>query len=262
MEQITGRLAVLEPVTLLAYAAALTSRVRLGSAVMVSTLRNPVQLAKAMSSLDQLSGGRLTVGLGLGPTTRLYPAYGVDPGHRVSRFAEGLRVMRALWDEPAANVGGEYWRLEGLAMEPKPVQARLPVWLGARTPAALRRAVRLAEAWMGAGSESPAAFLEQLAYVRGLLAESPKPGFTLSKRVYIAIEADAATARERLRPWLAAFYGRPEAAEDWPVCGSVEQCLEALASLVEAGAGHLMLHPLYDNLEQMEKIAAELAPRL
>ncbi len=265
MEQMTGALAVLEPVTLLAYVAAVTTRPRLGTAVLVSTLRSPVHLAKELSSLDNLSGGRAIAGLGLGPSVRVYPMYGLEPEHRVTRFVEGLRILRSLLDQSSTTYDGSYARLDDVRMEPKPLaQPRLPVWLGARSPAALRRAVRHADGWMGAGSETMANFLEQLGYIRGLLAESGREdgSFALSKRVYIAIERDTETAREKLRPWLAAFYNNPGGTEDWAVCGSADHCVEALAPLVEAGANHLMLHPLYDNVAQMETIASELAPRL
>src|SRR3989304_2911132 len=82
IEQITGRFAVLEPVTLLTYLAAITSRIRLGTAVLVTPIRNPVQLAKALATLDVLSNGRLTVRVGLGTSTAAYAAYGVPPEHR------------------------------------------------------------------------------------------------------------------------------------------------------------------------------------
>jgi probable F420-dependent oxidoreductase len=154
IDQITGRLAVVEPVTLLANVAAVTTRIRLGIAVIVVNLRNPVQLAKALSSLDQLSRGRLTVGVGLGANANAYPAFGIDPDHRASRFVENLKVMLALWTDKQADFDGRYFHLRGVAMEPKPAQQPLPLWFGARTEPALRRAVRYGSGWMGAGSES------------------------------------------------------------------------------------------------------------
>src|SRR3712207_5613018 len=87
----------LEPVTLLAYAAACTERIRLGVSVIILNQRNAVALAKALASLDQLSGGRLTVGVGLGGGTAAYPAFGIGEARPVARFVEGLRVTRAPW---------------------------------------------------------------------------------------------------------------------------------------------------------------------
>lgn len=97
-EQIVGDVPILEPATLLTYVAALTSRLRLGTSVMLTVLRNPVQLAKLLSSLDQMSQGRLTVGIGIGGYVR-EAIFGYTSEHRVRRFVEGLQVMKALWTE-------------------------------------------------------------------------------------------------------------------------------------------------------------------
>src|SRR5438477_4833168 len=126
IEQITGRMPLIEPVTLLANVAAVTNRIRLGVAVIVLNLRNPVQLAKSLSSLDQLSGGRLTAGIGLGTNANPYPAFGIEPEHRVSRFVENIAVMQALWAEGRADFQGRYYHLKGVSMAPKPVQQPLP----------------------------------------------------------------------------------------------------------------------------------------
>ena len=158
-EQILGRTASLEPVSLLTYAAALTRTLRLGSAVLLTPLRSPVQLAKSLSTLDQLSDGRLIVGVGLGGNTRIYPAFGLSPEKRARRFTEGLQLMKRLWTEERVTFDGEFWKLENVAMEPKPIQKpHPPIWFGARHPAALRRAVELGDGWIGAGSSSIAEF--------------------------------------------------------------------------------------------------------
>src|SRR5215216_3552850 len=162
----------LEPVTLLAYAAACTERIRRGVSVIILNQRNPIPLAKALASLDQLSGGRLTVGVGLGGGTAAYPAFGISDERPVARFTEGLRVMRALWSEERVDLDGEFYRLEQVAMGPKPVQQpHLPVWIGGHVPAALRRAVRLGDGWMGAGSARNEDFFDQIGQVRRALTE-------------------------------------------------------------------------------------------
>jgi len=94
-ESIVGNVPVLEPLSLLTYAAALTSRLRLGTSVMLTVLRNPVQLAKLVASLDQLSQGRLTVGIGIGGHVT-EDIFGLPSGQRVRRFVEGIQVMKAL----------------------------------------------------------------------------------------------------------------------------------------------------------------------
>ena len=124
-EQIVGDVPILEPVALLSYVAALTSKLRLGTSVMLTVLRNPVQLAKSLASLDQMSQGRLTVGIGIGGHVP-EAIFGYTSERRVRRFVEGLLVMKTLWTESKATVSGSFWQFEGMAMEPKPVQKPHP----------------------------------------------------------------------------------------------------------------------------------------
>lgn len=125
----------LEPVSVLGYAAALTRQARLGAAVFLITLRNPIQLAKSLASLDQLSQGRLIVGIGLGAFTRLYEAYGLSPERRLARFNETLTLMEKLWTEDEVTFEGQFWRVLNASLLPKPVQKpHPPVWFGASSP--------------------------------------------------------------------------------------------------------------------------------
>ena len=109
-EQVLGSTAVLEPLSLLTYATALTSRVQLGVSVLVLPLHNPVQLAKQISSMDQMSGGRLVLGVGLGGATGNYPAFGIAAEVRVRRFLEIIRVMKALWADGGASYEGTFYK--------------------------------------------------------------------------------------------------------------------------------------------------------
>lgn len=265
VEQILGTIPSLEPVTLLTWAAALTQRLRLGSAVLLTALRSPIQLAKSLATLDHLSAGRLIVGVGLGGNPKIYPAFGLDPKRRAARFAEGIRLMKQLWTEPRVSFAGEFWRLEGAAMEPKPLQKpHPPVWFGAHHPNALRRAVELGDGFMGAGSIATAQFAEEVKRLRGFLDEAGRDPnrFPVGKRVYIAIDRDRDRASRRLGEWFGAFYGRPELATQVAVWGDVPECLEALGQVTAAGARLILLNPVFDEAEQLERIAAEIAPRL
>jgi probable F420-dependent oxidoreductase len=265
VEQILGTLPSLEPVALLTWAAALTERLRLGSAVLLTALRSPVHLAKTLTTLDHLSGGRLTVGVGLGGNPKAYPAFGLGAERRAARFAEGIRLMRRLWTEPRVSFAGEFWRLEGVAMEPKPLQKpHPPLWFGAHHPDALRRAAELGDGFMGAGSVAAAPFAEEVKRLRGFLAEGGRDpeGFPVGKRVYIAIDRDRDRAARRLAEWFGAFYGRPELAADVAVWGDVPECLEALRRVTAAGARLVLLNPVFDELEQLERFAADIAPKL
>ena len=265
VEQVLGSIPSLEPVEYLAWAAALTERIRLGTAVLLTPLRSPVHLAKSLATLDQLSGGRLDVGVGLGGNTKVYPAYGITAARRVARFNEGLRLMRALWTEPRVTFAGEFWQLENATMEPKPVQRpHPPLWLGGHHPDALRRAVGWAAGFMGAGSASTATFAREVELLRGFLAEARRDPATMDvgKRVYVAVDRDRERAGRRLAEYFGAFYGRPQLAAEVSVWGSADQCAAGLREVVDAGARLVMLNPVFDELEQLETLVADVVPRL
>jgi len=263
VEQILGSAPSLESVTLLAYAAAVTERLSLGSAVLLTALRSPVHVAKSLATIDQLSHGRLIVGVGLGGNPRTYPAYGLNAERRAARFAEGLRLVKRLWTEPRVTMAGEFFRLENASMEPKPVQKpHPPLWFGGHHPLALRRAVELGDGFIGAGSASTATFAGEVATLRAILAERGRATFPIGKRVYVALDRDRSRAGKRLAEWFGAFYGQPALAEDVSVFGDADACVEGLRAVVAAGAGFLMLNPVFDELDQLERLAADVAPRL
>jgi probable F420-dependent oxidoreductase len=265
VEQVLGSAPVLESVSTLAWAAAVTDRVRLGSAVLLTALRSPVHLAKALATIDQLSHGRLIVGVGLGGNPKVYPAYGLAAERRAARFAEGLRLMKRLWSEPRVTLAGEFFRVENASMEPKPVQRpHPPLWFGGHDPRALRRAVALGDGFIGAGSASTATFTDEVRTLRRLLDEAGRApsAFPVGKRVYVALDRDRARAGKRLAEWFGAFYGRPELAEAVSVWGDADACVEGLRAVVDAGAGFILLNPVVDELEQLERFAVDVAPRL
>ncbi len=264
-EQMISEAAILEPVALLTYVAALTARVRLGTAVLLTVVRNPVELAKTLSTVDQLSRGRLIVGVGIGGETTPHEIFGVPRDHRARRFVEGLNVMKALWTQPKATVSGDFWNFKDVPMEPKPAQKpHPPIWFGARTELGLKRAVRLADGWMGPGSSSSAEFAKHMEWIRRLLDEAkrdPKT-FSISKRVYIAIDDNRDRAEQRLRRWFGARYKFPDMAPRVSIYGSHAECVDKLGELVHTGAQHLLLDPVFDHVEQMEQLAAEVVPAL
>jgi alkanesulfonate monooxygenase SsuD/methylene tetrahydromethanopterin reductase-like flavin-dependent oxidoreductase (luciferase family) len=231
---------------------------------MLTALRSPVHLARRMSTLDQLSRGRLIVGVGLGARTDIYPAFGADASTRVARFNEGLRLMKALWTEPRVTFEGRFWQVSEAPMEPKPFQKpHPPIWFGANHPQALRRAVRHGDAFIGAGSATTAQFAEQVRTIRRLLAEAGRDpaGFPISKRVYIAVDEDEQRVAGRVREWFQMRYGRP-GMEQGAVWGPPATCLERLREVIEAGAQLILLDAPFDHAEQLERFASEIAPGL
>jgi probable F420-dependent oxidoreductase len=263
-ESIVGNVPILEPVSLLNYVAALTTRVRLGTSVMLLVLRNPVQLAKSLSSLDQMSHGRLTAGIGIGGHVP-EAIFGLPSERRIRRFVEAIQVMKALWTEPQASVDGTYWKFKDVAMEPKPIQPpHPPLWFGARQAPALKRAVQHGDGFMGAGSSSTADFIQQYGFLQQFLdkAQRDPATFAISKRVYLAVDTDRERAEKRLREWFGIRYRNADMASKVCIWGSRDECLNKLGELVQAGAQHLMLNPVFDEMEHLELLAQEIVPKL
>lgn len=266
-EQTLGSMPSLGPIETMTYAAACTERLRLGCAVFVTPQHSPVHLAKSLSTLDQLSRGRIEVGVGIGGRSRMFSAFGADPDRLVARFNEGLELMKALWTQPQVTFEGRFWQLSDAAMEPKPFQKPAPpVWFGANQPPALRRAVRLGDGFFGAGSTTTERFAEQVQIVRDELAQraADPAGFPIAKRVYITVDDDAERGRERMGEALGRQYGYVGLRDMTPVAvyGPPAACAAGLREVAAAGAGMILLNPLFDDAEQMERLAAEVVPQL
>jgi probable F420-dependent oxidoreductase len=255
---------LLEPACLLPYAAAITQNVRLGSAVLLTTLRTPLQLAKMLSTLDQLSQGRLIVGAALGSNTQNYPAYGISAEARVQRFVEGLALVKKLWTEKRVNHQGEYWQLHDESLDPKPIQKpHPPIWLGGSHPNALRRAVRLGDGWLG-GRTPTQKFREHVSAVHRFLDEfSRDPAdFMIGKRTYIAVDNNKARAEQKLNQWFNQVYKVRDIANTAAIYGGEQECIDKLGEVVLAGAKLLILNPVSDHMEHLEGLAKNVLPKI
>src|SRR3954470_23736160 len=153
----TGHMPVLDGMHALSFAAAVTSRIRLGVAVVVMSRRNPALLAREVATIDRLSGGRMTLGVGLGaPETERVTQLGFAVDRRVRRLVEGVAGMRELWARDEASFEGELYSFSGARVEPKPLQRPgVPIWFGAGREPALRRAARLGDRWIRSGACAP-----------------------------------------------------------------------------------------------------------
>jgi probable F420-dependent oxidoreductase len=254
----------LDPLSLLTFTAAHTSRVRLGTAVLVATLRSPVHFAKEIATLDNLSGGRLTVGIGLGTSTRNYPAFGIAPEHRVRRYLEAITVMRKLWTEDAVTFEGEYWKFRGEHMAPKPVQRpHPPLWFAGRADVALARAARLGDGWIG-GKTVLGDFRRDVATLRRFLEEGKRDpaGFPVAKRVYVQLDADKSRVEGRLMEFFGRTYGNPEEAKRAVIYGNAAECADRIAEFVAAGCEVPIFDPIFDRAAQMEALARDVLPAL
>ena len=160
-----------DPLIWLAYVAAATETIKLATGILILPQRNPVVLAKELATLDQLSGGRLLLGIGVGWLEEEFDAIGVPFGDRGARADEYVAALRSLWTEDSATFHGDYTRFDNCILRPRPAQGVVPVHVGGHSPAAARRAGRLGDGFFPAGA-SHDDFAGLLATARGAAADA------------------------------------------------------------------------------------------
>ena len=178
--------------------------------------------------------------------------------------------MKAAWsDEPKVTFHGRFRDVDGLPIHPKPVQRpHPPIWFGANAPKAIARAVRLGDAFLGAGSSTTASFVEAVKTVREELEKQGKDaaGFTIGKGVYLLFDDDAARARDRVLAGLHRIYGEMPGIDAVPVSGTSQDVVRGVREVIDAGAETVLLNPVGETVaedrEQMERLAADVMPQL
>jgi len=247
-----------DPVVVLTYAAAVTTKIGLGASVVVLPVHNPIHVAHQWASLDYISNGRAILGVGLGRDHH-YEQFQTPRDGRVRRFREAVELIKQLWTEPGADYRGRIFRLEGGTMAPKPVQKpRPPIWMGVGHPDALRRTATIADGWMGSGGSSNAAFMRSVPMLQDALAKAGRDPatFPISKRIFLSVHERPEIARAELHRWFTVVYRNPEGTDASGIHGTPEQVRERLEELVAGGANHLLLNPIARYTEQLEMLAS------
>jgi probable F420-dependent oxidoreductase len=168
-----------EPLTVIGYVAGRTSRLRLGTSVLILPYRNPVVTAKMLATLDVLSNGRITLGAGVGWMEEEFKALGLDTYSRRGAYSdECIRIFRELWTKDNPSFQGEFHQFSNIRCEPRPVQlGGIPIWIGGHTPQAIRRAARLGDGWQPLVQRPPAdlppaEMQEKIAQLRALARQA------------------------------------------------------------------------------------------
>ena len=240
----------LDQLSLMAFAAAKTRRLRLVTSVMIVPYRNPVLTAKSLATVDVLSGGRVTVGVGVGWLAEEFAALATPPfARRGDVTDEYLRIFKNLWSEDPASYAGEFYRYEALHCQPQPVQKpHPPIWIGGHSRAALRRAATLGDGWhpVGANPAVPLGADELAGHLDTLreLTERAGRDFSLLTISYKApvydVEATAGTGEARR-----------------PFTGPAEAVLADVETFANLGVSELIFdfrsHSLEKSLERMEQ---------
>jgi len=217
------------PLATLSYLAATTKNILLGTSVLVLPYHNPIELAKYTATLDQMSGGRVTLGVGVGAMTEEFNALGISMKRRGSLTNECIAIMKELWTKEDPSYHSRRWNFSDLKFSPKPLQKpHIPIWVGGASPGALERAATMGDGWHPSGVVAEdysisRRNIQELAMAAGRDPES----LTWSARV--EVEAHGAPSSDR-------------AASRARISGSnVDQMITGIAAYQTAGVEHVVL---------------------
>lgn len=250
---------ILDPLQLLTVYAAHTSRVRLGTCVYLLPLRHPTVVAKMVSSLDVLADGRVIFGVGVGGEFPVeFDACGVPVNERGARTNEAIGILRRLWSGDAVTHAGRFFRFGPVRLAPPPVQSGgPPLWIGGRSDAALRRAARFGDGYVGY-LMSPESLRERMERIRSQARAIGRgeAKITAALMAFALVDPDRTAALARAAGMLGAMYARPmeSAAARYCIAGDAAACRDAIARFAAAGVEHLILTPLAYGDEVGEQI--------
>ena len=269
----------LEAMTTLAAIAARTSRVRLGTAVMLMALRHPVLLAQMAGTVDLISGGRLQLGVGVGGAFNAmqqaeWRNAQVNQRTRAPRLEEMLQVIKGLGAGQPYSFSGRHFELDEVVMEPTPVQpGGVPVYLGvhwhgrgdgqgAQRERQARRAARFSDGVISI-SATPNEFIEMNDTVRGYCDEYGRSPGEMSSVMYLTVNLDEDVARgeAEAEDWLLGYYGANIWGDRWGPFGDAERTRERIHAYAEAGADQIVVRfATYRQEEQMQTFLEQVAP--
>ena len=258
---------IIEALTLLTAIAARTKKIKLGTGVLVLPLRNPVLLAKQLSSMDLLSEGRLIMGLASGWYKREFDAVGVPFEQRGKIMDENLEILTRFWTEPMVKGQYTYHKIPAGVMYPKPVQKpRPPILIGGYVDRVLKRAAVAGDGWL-TYFYRPDSFARSWSKIRDFAKEAGKdPDHLLNgAQLPIRIGKSRAAVESEMMEWLGKewdYAAWSESTKDSAVIGTVDECVEQLKAHLAVGVQKLIFVPYRYEMEQIEIIAREIIPRL
>ena len=256
---------LLEPLTLLTLAAGATERIMLGTAVLLLAMRSAPALARQLSTLDHLSGGRVLLGVSVGGRPGEYPGLGLKQSERVPRLRENIVTLGALLRGEPVTHEGRYYTLEDAIVRPAAErEGGIPLYMGGRAARVLRRTAELTDGWIGGPFSPPEEFRACWEQVREhALAFGRNPDhLEAGKLVYVAVDDDRDRALASLTPFLQAYYGPQTEPSQYAVYGPAVEVVSQLQAFVDAGASTFMLGVPSLDVGHLERIASEVVPQL
>ena len=255
-----------EALLILTAIAARTSRIKVGTGILVLPLRNPVVIAKELATLDHISDGRLIVGAAVGWYKREFDALGVDFGKRGRIMEESLEIIKRLWTEPKVDGVWSSYNLRGAVLYPKPVQRpRPPILIGGYVDAVLKRAATKGDGWI-TYHYTPESFSRVWARVRGFATEAGRnPDELISTNLLPICVGPRARVEGAMKDWLRTewdYASWTEQTMDSAIIGTPAECVEAIRRHQATGVNRIILVPYRYDVEQAEAVAREVLPLL
>jgi probable F420-dependent oxidoreductase len=254
----------LEPLTVLAAAAGITKNIRLGTSVLLPALRHPTLLAKSVATLDFISNGRVTLGVGFGSRESDFTAVEVSFERRGSRAAEAIQLMKRIWSEENVMHEGKFFNVRNLTIGPKPTQKPIPIYTGGSAEISLKRAGSWADGYICGSSAIPefSSTWEKIAAYARAAGRDPdkieKAGLT-----FMAINDDKPKAIETARAYVARYYGRlREGMEDTFLTGPGSACAERIHSFFSRGLQTLIIGVADPDPKQLDLFGSTVLPQL
>jgi probable F420-dependent oxidoreductase len=259
-----------EAMVALAWLAARAERVRVGTAILLLPLYAPAIVAKQLADLDNATGGRVTLGVGVGGE---YPgefrACQVPIAERGPRVDEAVPLLRRLWSGEPVSHDGRFYPMDDVRIHPAPAQpGGVPIVVAGRQPAAMRRAALLGDGWMPY-LYSPRRYGESVATIREIATREGRDlgGFEWCAFVFVGVDSDGDRARERTAEFLGGTYTTGDFAamiDRVAAAGTPDEVTATLQAFVDAGARHLIFTPAVrgSSRELLDRLFAEVVPRL
>jgi alkanesulfonate monooxygenase len=255
----------LEPLTILGAAAGATQKIRLGTSVLLGNTRHPVHLAKIIATLDFISNGRVTLGLGFGSREPDYKAVEVPYEHRGSRAVEQVQLMKRLWTEDNVTHQGTFFNVENLSIGPRPIQKpHPPIWTGGSAEAALKRAGTWADGFIS-GSSAIADFhvtWDKIASYAAAAGRNPND-IEKASLAFMAIDDAKSTAIKTIEDYTMRYYGRLRGdVESVSIVGSAAQCAEKIDYFFSKGIDTLIIGIADPDPKQLDLFGEKVLPQV
>ena len=254
----------LEPLTILAAAAATTRKIRLGTSVLLAGLRHPALLAKTVATLDFISNGRLTLGVGFGSRESDFSAVEVPWEGRGSRAVEGIQLMKRLWTEENVTHKGRFFDVQNLTLGPRPIQKPIPIWTGGSAEVALKRAGTWANGFICGSSAIPdfPSTWEKVAQYARAAGRDPKE-IEKAGLTFMAVNDDHDKAVKTVEGYVMRYYGRLRAdVANTSLVGSPAAVAERIEAFLSRGLDTLIIGVADPDPRQLDLFGEKVLPKL